>query len=397
MPQLSPKKAMVLMATTAMVAAATAACSDQPAPATGGGAGGTTGSSLPASVKILSIRQLTGPSSFAGTNGKKGMDLALDEIAAQQYLGSTTLQVDVKDSANSVQEAASFATQGVADKSYSAIIGPEASGQATAVSAIVQPAKMPTIYIQAGSTGVVTGDYTFRVTAPAATYFDISGKYLKTKAVANAAVLYATDNPTLTQLGTKTVPEMAPANGFAISSSDGVASNAQDFSAFASKVTSTKPQAVFVMLIGPQTPVVITQLRRAGYTGEVVGMSAMGSGNLKPAGDLAKGAVWPTDFSADQTATSSQKFVAAYKAKYSNEAPNNYAAEGYDAMWFLARGIKAAGSADRTAIQGALAGVAKSGFDGAMGKLTFDGNDLRVTGVLATWNGTGETVVPSAG
>jgi branched-chain amino acid transport system substrate-binding protein len=146
------------------------------------------------------------------------------------------------------------------------------------------------------------------------------------------------------------------------------------------------------MLQGPQTPVAITQLRRAGYTGEVIGMSAMGSGNLKPAGQVAKGAVWPTDFTADQTAPSSVTFVQAYQAKYGDK-PNNYAAEGYDAMWFLARGIKQANSADRAKIQAGLAAVAKQGFDGAMGKLTFDGNDVRVPGSLATWNGSAEGVV----
>lgn len=388
------KKVLVLAATVAVVSSA-AACSDNPAPASSGD--GTSAAGLPATVKVMSIHQLTGPSSFAGTNSKKGMDLALEEIAAQKFLGSTTLQFDVKDSANSVQEAASYANQGVTDKSYSAILGPEASAQAIAVSAIVQPGKTPTLYTQAGSAGVVTGDYTFRVTAPAATYFGISGPYLKGKGVTSAAVLYNSDNPTLKGLGTETVPEVAKENGFSIASSDSTLMNGQDFSSFASKVVNSKVQAVFLMLIGPQTPVAITQLSRAGYKGEYIGMSAMGAGNLKPAGELAKGAVWPTDFTADQTAESSQKFVTAYKAKYSGEVPNNYAAEGYDAVWFLARGIKQANSADRSAVQQGLASVAKEGFDGAMGKLTFEGNDLRVEGALAMWTGSGETVVSDKG
>lgn len=42
--------------------------------------------------------------------------------------------------------------------------------------------------------------------------------------------------------------------------------------------------------------------------------------------------------------------VKAYEEKY-GELPNNYAAEGYDAVWLLARGIKEANSADRVAIR----------------------------------------------
>lgn len=364
--------------------------------ACGGDSGSTSGGSgdgLSDTVKITSIRQLTGISSFAGTNAKKGMDLALEEISAQKFLGSTTLEVDVKDSANSVQQAASLATQAVADRSVSAILGPEASAQSTAISAIVQKAKIPTIYVQSGSSSVLTGDYTFRVTAPAASYFAIAGKYLQSKSVTQAAVIYASDNPTLTQLGKETIPGMASTYGFSVTGTDTVNATAQDFTSFSSKIASEKPGAVFLMLQGTQDPVAITQLRRAGYTGEIVGMSAMGSGNLKSAGTVAKGAVWPTDFSADQTAASSVTFVKTFQAKY-GEKPNNYAAEGYDAMWYLARGVKQANSGDRAKIQAGLVEVAKQGFDGAMGKLAFEGNDLRVAGTLATWDGAGESVVP---
>lgn len=363
------------------------ACGDSGTAASGGGDG------LPDTVKVTSIRQLTGISSFAGTNAKKGMDLALEEIQGQDFLGGTTLEVDVKDSANSVQTAASLATQAVADRSVSAVLGPEASGQSTAISAIVQKSKMPTVYIQSGSSAVLTGDYTFRVTAPVASYFDIAGKYLQSKNITSAGVIYVSDNPTLTQLGTETIPALAGKYGFSVSGTDTTNLTAQDFTSFASKTASDKPGAVFLMLQGPQDPVAITQLRRAGYEGEIVGMSAMGSGNLKPAGQLAKGAVWPTDFSADQQQPSSQKFVTAYKAKY-GDAPNNYAAEGYDAMWFVARAIKQANSADRAKIQAGMVEVAKQGFEGAMGALTFEGNDLRVAGTLATWDGSAEGVVP---
>lgn len=382
-----PQRLLRAAVATGVAVMALAACSDTGSGTTGGSDG------LPGTVKITSIRQLTGISSFAGTNSKKGMDLALEEIAAQKFLGSTTLQVDVKDSANAVQQAASLATQAVSDRSVSAILGPEASAQSTAISAIVQKAKMPTIYVQSGSNAVLTGDYTFRVTAPAASYFEVAGKYLQGKSVTKAAVIYASDNPTLTLLGKTTIPDLSSKHGFQVTSTDTVNATAQDFTSFASKMAADKPGAVFLMLQGTQDPVAITQLKRAGYTGEIVGMSAMGSGNLKAAGPLAAGAVWPTDFSADQTAPSSQTFVKAYTAKYGDK-PNNYAAEGYDAMWYLARGIKQANSADRAKIQAGLVEVAKQGFDGAMGKLAFEGNDLRVAGTLATWDGTKESVVP---
>ena len=65
----------------------------------------------------------------------------------------------------------------------------------------------------------------------------------------------------------------------------------------------------------------------------------------------------------------------AYEEKYDGEVPNDYAAEAYDRMWFLARAIAEADSADRAAIIEGLAAIADEGFDGAEGSVTFEDGD----------------------
>jgi branched-chain amino acid transport system substrate-binding protein len=276
-----------------------------------------------------------------------------------------------------------------------AIIGPEASAQATAVSPIVDQQGMPTVYVQAGSEGVVIGDYTFRITPPAESYFDLAGDYAEQQGVTTASVLFNSGNPTLVQLGQEVVPELAAAHGFEVVSTGGVEATQQDFTTPASSIAGENSDAAFLMVQGPQYPVAITQLRQAGYDGELIGMSAAGAGNLTSAGDGATGFVWPTNFTADQDVESTQTFVEAYRAKYDGETPNNYAAEAYDAMWFLARGIAEAGSTDRAAVQEGLAAVAGEGFDGAQGAVSFEGNDARVPGVLVRWDGSAEVPVES--
>jgi branched-chain amino acid transport system substrate-binding protein len=388
-------RALVWTGALAM-AVALAACS---APTSGGssGGGGTGGGGggegLPDTVRVMSIRALTGPVSFAGLNAQKGIDLAVEQIEADGLLGETTVEVDSRDSATSPQEAASFASQAIADPSYVAIIGPEASAQATAVSPIVDQQGMPTVYVQAGSEGVVIGDYTFRITPPAASYFDLAGEYAEQQGVTTASVLFNSGNPTLVQLGQEVVPELASEHGFEVLSTGGVEATQQDFTTPASSIAGEDPDAAFLMVQGPQYPVAITQLRQAGYDGELIGMSAAGAGNLSSAGEGAAGFVWPTNFTADQDVESTQTFVEAYREKYDGEAPNNYAAEAYDAMWFLARGIAEADSTDRAAVQEGLATVAGEGFDGAQGEITFEGNDARVPGVLVRWDGTAEVPV----
>ena len=378
---------------------AVAACTSPGSGSSSGGAAGAGGGAegLPDTIRVMSIRALTGPVSFAGLNAQKGIDLAIEQIEADGLLGDTAIEVDSRDSATSPQEAASFASQAIADPSYVAIIGPEASAQATAVSPIVDQQGMPTVYVQAGSEGVVIGDYTFRITPPAASYFDLAGAYAEEQGVTTASVLFNSGNPTLVQLGQEVVPELAGEHGFEVVSTGGVEATQQDFTTPASSIAGEDPDAAFLMVQGPQYPVAITQLRQAGYDGQLIGMSAAGAGNLASAGDGAAGFVWPTNFTADQDVESTRTFVEAYRAKYDGETPNNYAAEAYDAMWFLARGVAEAGSADRAAVQEGLAAVAGAGFDGAQGAITFEGNDARVPGVLVRWDGGAEVPVGGSG
>lgn len=185
---------------------------------------------------------------------------------------------------------------------------------------------------------------------------------------------------------------MIEENGVTIKRSDTVSNDTQDFTAVTSEIIKADPDAVFLLLLGPQNPRAVSQLKQKGYDGEIIGMTTMGAGNLETAGEDAAGVVWPSNFSARSEVPSTQEFVKAYEEKY-GELPNNYAAEGYDAVWLLARGIKEANSADRVAIREGIAKVAAEGFDGAQGPLSFENNDVRVEGVIASWNGSEEVVV----
>ena len=374
------------------LALALAACSSPGGTSASSGSSSSGGGGLPDTIKIMDINGLTGPVAFAGSNAAKGTALAVEQIEADGLLGKSKLEIDSKDAAADPQQAASFASQAIADPSYAAILGPSASAQSAAVSPIVQAAGMPTVYVQSGSEGVIVGDATYRLTPPAASYYDIVGGYIDQKHIKTASVLFNAGNPTLAQLGQTTVPALLKDKNVETVGTGSVEVTAQDFTTSASQIAGQKPDAAFLLLTGPQYPVAISQLKQAGFQGEIIGFSAMGAGNLNSAGQTAAGAVWPTNFTATQTDESSKKFVEAFQKKY-NELPNNYAAEAYDRMWFLARAIAEADSADRSAIKDGLATVADKGFDGAQGHVTFDKGDARVPGVLVAWDGTKEVLV----
>jgi branched-chain amino acid transport system substrate-binding protein len=88
--------------------------------------------------------------------------------------------------------------------------------------------------------------------------------------------------------------------------------------------------------------------------------------------DAADNTVMGSPWSAENAAPANKAFMSAYKAKY-NTAPDQFAAQAYDAVYIVAealKGIKLSGKldVDRQALRAALPDVK---FTGATGKFSF--------------------------
>lgn len=358
-----------------------------------GAQGGGDGGGIANEIKLSGIYDTTGPIAYAGVGASKGINLAIEEIEEQGFLGEEVdLTFEETDSANEIERASSEVSRAVADQEVMALFGPVAGQQAATVAPMVEQAGLPTIFNQAGSEGVVIGDYTFRATAPMWSYYDIVAEYLAEQGLTDVAVIYNGTFPTFAEIGQKEFPKLAEENGLTITDSYTVQSNTQDFTPQTQEIASKNPDAVVMLLIAPQSVTALTQLSQAGYDGQVMATSVQASGNVASAGKHAEGLIYPVDFSAAQEDELAVSFIEAFEEKY-DEAPDQYAAEGYDSMWWLARGIKASGDSSREGIQKGMAQVASEGFDGVMGALTFEGNDVRVPGLLVEWDGSEEHLV----
>jgi branched-chain amino acid transport system substrate-binding protein len=374
------------------LAVSMAACGGSSKKSGTGDTGSTTG--LPSDIKILSTTDLTGAAAFAGIAQLKGAQLAVQEINDQKYLGTSKITLVSKDTAGNAQTAASQVTEGIADSATVGLLGTVSSAQTIAVAPIVQQGKLPTLFTQSGSPGTIVGNYTFRATAPFPSYYTIALDYLKTKNVKKIAIIYNSASPTLQETGEKVIPDNAKKYGYTVTSSTAVTGTTTDFSAAISKALADKPDVVSILLVGAANPTAATQLRQAGYSGLVLANPGASAGNLKPAGAAGSNWIWPTDFSTLQPAGDvGKKFITSYKTKYPTEVPLNYAAEGYDAMWMFARAIKAEGKADRVSIQAGLDKVAKEGYEGAVGKITYKDRDEVVTGILVGWDGAAQAEI----
>ncbi|WAC56597.1 ABC transporter substrate-binding protein [Gordonia sp. SL306] len=380
--------------TTKTAVAAVAAVAVLALSACGGGSGTQqSGQGVAKQITIAAVNDQTGPVAYAGVGASKGAQLAIDQVNEQGFLGDgVTLKLQQTDTAGEIDRAVSEMTKTMADNDVSVILGPTMAQQAAAVAPAVGQRKVPTVFTQSGSEGVVVNDYTFRATAPMESYYDIAAKWLGDNGLKNVSVIYNATYPTFANLGKTVFPKDAAANGVKVGQSIEVQSTTQDFTGQAQQIAQANPSAVSMMLIASQAVTFMKQLRQAGYQGQIVGTSVQGSGNAAAAGAAAKGLVYPVDFSSAMDGETSQAFTKAFTAKF-GKAPDAYAAEGFDALWWVARGIKASNDSSRSGIQKGLAQVAGQGFAGAMGDLTFDGNDMRVTGAMVKWDGSKESLV----
>lgn len=343
-------------------------------------------------IKLMAVHDLTGPVAYAGVGANKGARLAMEEINSSAFLGKgVELTMDESDAAGEIDRAVSEMAKAMADPEVVAILGPVSGQQAAAVAPSVNQRKVPTVFTQAGSEGVVTGDYTFRATAPMETYYDVAMDWLEEKGYTDVSLIYNATYPTFAGLGEGIVPGLADQRGLSIGQQLQVQSSTQDFTSQAQQIASAKPEAVVMLLTAPQSVTFLSQVRQAGYDGQIVGTSVQAAGNVAEADKAADGLVYPVPFSTAMQQEASQQFAEAFQKKY-GEAPDVYAAEGYDAIWWIARAIKASGDSSREGIQKGLTKVAEEGFTGAQGELSFEGNDARVPGVMVQWKNGEDTL-----
>ncbi|MBI1376622.1 MAG: ABC transporter substrate-binding protein [Frankiales bacterium] len=343
----------------------------------------------PGDIKIVSVDSMTGPAAFAGVLAEQGASLAVKEINSSSLLGSgVTMSIDVQDDATSPDGSASAFTKAAADPSVPAILGPILSAGGVATAPIAEKEKVPVVYTQAGSPGVVIGDWTFRYTPPMDSYWADVKPYVQQQGVKSISVLYANDNPTLISVAEKALPAMAQELGIKVLSSTGLPNSTQDFKAPISKILSENPDAVAVLMVGAQNATVVQQLRQQGWNPPKVLLGFAGiENNFKDLGKTANGVTWATVWSPDSTEKSVQDFVKAFTAEYGN-APTSYSAERYDATYLIANALKKACSTDRQKVRDAMAEITSQPVVGAMGTVTFDKQDARIPGLLAEWKDT---------
>lgn len=379
-----------LMAVGLTVLALTAsACA---ADSTSAGGGGDT-------LKIGMIVAETGPIAGAGKTFAHGAEIAANQVNAGDMMGNgKTLELVAKEGSEDPAKSASVAAQLAADKSIVGMTCCILSTVAGAAKPIAEKQKMPLMLWGATDLDLADPPYVYRtVTMPQPANEALAQRVVEDTGVTSAAYGVMTDNS-----GIVTQAEAFQAGMEAAGVEDlGTVETLSSTTNFTSAATDLiQKDADSIVVVGTQSNAVglIAALHDKGYDGQILtGETVSGSGVFKSQPDALAGIPFPVYFLADQPGNdAAQAFVDDYTEEF-GEAPDGYAAQGYNAVYTMAMGLKAAGDdTTRAGLSKALEDMTELS-DTIYGDVTFEDGQLDATsavqivnytapdGVIAAW------------
>lgn len=290
--------------------------------------------------KVGFITDSTGSLAAAGLSYTHGAELAAAEISADGYIApGAKLSLDIKEAAGDAARSIQDMHQFLADRRVLAtsccILSPIANSLKPVVIG-----KIALVVYGATAPGIPVSPWVFSVTAlPGPKDTQTAATIAKAVKPKTVAYFVSVDNDAFKArmaAAEKAVTETGAKTAAVIS----VLGTDTDFTAPATQAMGANPDVI--MVYTTQTPAagIVAALRNRGFKGIIVGNDVLAPAPIwKKIGAPLVGVPFPLSFSADVNQSPEAKaFVAAYQKQY-GAAPDQYAAQGYEAMWLIAQAL----------------------------------------------------------
>ncbi len=297
----------------------------------------------PEPVKVGFAGQLTGIYSDLGVQGRNGVQLAVDRLNENGGVEGRMLELIVRNDKNSVKGAIEADTE-LIRQGVVAIIGHMTSSQTLGVEGFVKDREVPLISPTASSP-LLQGkqDYIFRLNPSSDKSARVMGEYafthLKEKRV---AVLYDMKNQAYSLPYAQVFIDSFATLGGKIplqvnfSSEEGV-----NWSGIIERIDTHAVSAVMIVASAADTAAFAQKMRAAGKEWQIYGSGWAYTQNLIQYGGRAvEGLVFTDSFNRNSTRPEFQEFKQHYVERFGPE-PMFAATQGYEAMLFLAKGLRA--------------------------------------------------------
>lgn len=342
---------------------------------------GCSGSGNTGAFKLGGIGPLTTDTAIYGKAAMNGAQIAVDEINAMG--GAVKFELQAEDD-QADPELGVNAYHKLLDDGAQIIVGSVTSGSGIAVSAETFQDRVFTITPSGSSVDVIAGkDNTFQVCFTDPNQGTGSADYIAENLPdAKVAVIYRNDDAYSQGIRDTFVAE-AKAKGIEIVDEGTFTKDTQtDFSVQLTSAQNKGATVLFLPIYYQPASVILAQASAMSYAPTFFGVDGM-DGILTMEGfdtKLAEGVMLLTPFSADAEDERTQNFVKKYNELH-GETPNQFAADGYDAVYVIYEAIQAAGVTSDMSTTDICEALVK-----VMPTISVDG----LTGQGMTWKASGE-------
>jgi branched-chain amino acid transport system substrate-binding protein len=352
------RRAFVFTVAAALAAALPVSCGGEKSPESQG-------------IQLGFFGALTGPTATFAQSGKKGAELAVDEINARGGVLGKPLVLLSEDDRGEAAEAASAVSKLITRDHVVALIGEQASSRTLAAAPIAQSYGVPLISPTSSNVEVTKkGDYIFR-----ACFIDpyqgraVASFARETLKAQTAAILVDSKSDYSVGLA-EAFREAFTSMGGRVVSESKYSEGDSDFSAQLTAIRPQNPDVLFVPGYYTDAGLIARQARSLDLKSVFLGADGWDSPKLTEiGGEAIEGAYLSNHYSVDDPSPRVRAFVQAYQSRFKAE-PDSIAASTYDAVGMLADAISRAGSTEGRRVRDALAAV--KDYPGVTGTITMD-------------------------
>lgn len=331
-------------------------------------------------IKVGAIFAVTGGASNLGAQEANTVRMFVDKINKSGGVNGYKIELIVKDSQTSPENAVLLARQLIDKEKVLAIIGPSTTGETMAIKNICQESK--TILISCAAAEDIVNpvvSYVFKTTPDDSDAVRRILQVMKAKRIARIGVITSDDGFGIA--GGKQLATLADLAGIKIVFSEAYDKQTTDLTEILTKMKSQNVQAVVNWSAVPAQSVVAKNMRQVGLN--AILFQSHGYGNIKYVqqdGKAANGTIFPCGrlLVAEMLPDShpQKKLLVEYKKEYEGrfkEEASSFGGYAYDAMLILVEAVKKAGSNDREKVRAAIETL--KGFVGTAGIFNFSSTD----------------------
>lgn len=357
--------------------------------------GGAQGDNSDDVIKIGGIGPLTGSYANYGTSVRNGAKIAVDEINAAGGIDGKQIELLFEDSQADPESAVS-AYGKLMDDGMDVSLGGVFSGETASITAAAVADDVLLLTPSGSADKAIEGnDKAFRVCFYDSYQGAAAANYIKDNEMATeVGVLYESDYDYSVGLYEAFVAECEKLDLSIVETQTFTTTTATDFSTQIDALVASGVKLVFMPIYAEEASTFLTQAKGK-FASDVYFFGADGLdgilGKVEQDPSIADNVLMLTPFAADSEEANVKAFVEAYKKAY-NATPDQFAADGYDAIYIIKAAIEAAGSTSGEELAKTMTTLEYTGVTGSM-TWGADGNTVKNASAILYKDGVGSLFV----